>query len=273
MLWRAQLADARRVVLVRDGDRRLPIPQAGPSSPISTASTREMFQAGVATTLPAGRIDAAYDSLRRTGAIELTEIGDDQEQAALRPSGLRQVDRGHVREGAEQRDREPARRHLGKPEHAGPRQQSARDAAQGDAGRQERSARAEQGAAHEEFRGGRVAVRGRRPLARAQQRADAGAEQAPARGAGARPGAAAPPARRRSRHQRRGQGNLPRASREAAAGGGHVRAGGLRHRGERSAEGGEGPGGEGPGRARPGGGQAGGRRRACPASPSSHPTR
>jgi hypothetical protein len=41
------------------------------------------FQAGVATTYLQAEIDAAYDSLRRTGAIQLTEIGDDQEQAAL----------------------------------------------------------------------------------------------------------------------------------------------------------------------------------------------
>jgi hypothetical protein len=39
------------------------------------------FQAGVATTYLQAEIDAAYDSLRRTGAIQLTEIGDDQEHA------------------------------------------------------------------------------------------------------------------------------------------------------------------------------------------------
>lgn len=43
----------------------------------------QTFQAGIATTYLQAEIDLAFDSLRRTGAIELTTIGDDQEQAAL----------------------------------------------------------------------------------------------------------------------------------------------------------------------------------------------
>ncbi len=45
--------------------------------------SERVFQAGIATTYLQAEIEAAYDSLRRTGAIELTEIGDDQEQAGL----------------------------------------------------------------------------------------------------------------------------------------------------------------------------------------------
>jgi hypothetical protein len=43
----------------------------------------QTFQAGIATTYLQAEIDLAFDSLRRTGAIQLTEIGDDQEQAGL----------------------------------------------------------------------------------------------------------------------------------------------------------------------------------------------
>jgi len=43
----------------------------------------DIFQAGIAATYLQAEIEAAFDSLRRTGAIQLTEIGDDQEQAAL----------------------------------------------------------------------------------------------------------------------------------------------------------------------------------------------